>query len=164
MLLMADSPHFVLIYKSSLLTPCLEWAGHKDKDGYGIIKLGGRNERVHRVMYRLFKGSLHSLQLVLHQCDNPACGNPEHLFVGTKEDNRADCCRKFRQAFGMRIGCAKLNDEKVKQLRDEFNASSISLNKMSKREGIARSTLTNVLYGRTWQHVEGELCKPKKAQ
>ena len=34
---------------------------------------------------------------VLHTCDNPACFNPEHLFLGTNQDNIDDKCRKGRQ-------------------------------------------------------------------
>lgn len=49
---------------------------------------------------------------ILHECDNPRCVNPLHLFEGTDKDNSDDKVKKGRQAkwkkHGMLISKAKL--------------------------------------------------------
>lgn len=58
----------------------------------------------HRFSYQLHKGSIPFQMWVLHHCDNPGCVNPDHLFLGTAEDNVQDRVDKRRSAFGDRNG------------------------------------------------------------
>lgn len=79
-------------------TGCWEWTGATIKKGYGVIRVGKRHLLyVHRVMLELILGRpLEAKERSLHRCDNPPCGNPEHLFVGTTADNNRDADRKGR--------------------------------------------------------------------
>jgi len=61
--------------------------------GYGLIGEGGRGGRqllTHRAMYMLHYGPIPDGMVIRHTCDNPPCVNPEHLLMGTEEDNRND--------------------------------------------------------------------------
>lgn len=72
------------------------WQGKIGVDGYGLIMIDRKRKRVSRVCYELFKGLICDKMLVCHTCDNPPCINPDHLFIGTHEDNMKDMALKGR--------------------------------------------------------------------
>lgn len=105
---------------------CWGWSGSKNDNGYGCVRLGGRGGKstlAHRLSWELHHGPIPDGMQVLHRCDNPGCTNPEHLFLGTNEDNIRDRMRKGRpgsQAWrdaGERHPNAKLTDEQCAQIR-----------------------------------------------
>lgn len=80
-------------------TGCWLWSASLYKDGYGQIvdKESRRSpKRAHRVSYELYNGPISDDVLVLHRCDTPACVNPDHLFLGTHNDNMKDKVKKGR--------------------------------------------------------------------
>lgn len=71
---------------------CHLWRGHKSS-GYGVVGWEGRQWLTHRMMYELANGPVSEEQaglFVLHQCDVPACCNPEHLTLGTPWQNNKE--------------------------------------------------------------------------
>ena len=83
-------------------TNCWEWhTKSKDKNGYGLFdrkdKSGKwKKNRAHRVAYEFQFGKFQQNLKVLHTCDNTCCVNPDHLFLGTHQDNMTDMHRKAR--------------------------------------------------------------------
>lgn len=75
---------------------CWLWLGTKSADGYGSIRHAGKMRKAHRVAYELMRGVIPDGGQICHHCDNPACVNPDHLFVGTNRDNMIDRQRKGR--------------------------------------------------------------------
>lgn len=76
---------------------CWEWCGARDKNGYGLFKVGGRMRRAHRLALAATGVPIDGFY-VCHRCDNPPCVNPEHLFLGTAQDNANDRDRKGRHS------------------------------------------------------------------
>ena len=76
---------------------CWPWASLSHHYfGYGMIRVGGRTVTAHRAIWEISRGPIPAGMLVCHMCDNPACCNPEHLFLGTAKDNALDMMRKGR--------------------------------------------------------------------
>jgi hypothetical protein len=78
---------------------CLEWMAGGIKDGYGVFGLSRDSFLAHRIAYFLDSGTDPVEMCVCHSCDNPKCVNPEHLFLGTDDDNVQDKMRKGRANF-----------------------------------------------------------------
>lgn len=76
---------------------------------YPKIKIMGRKVLVHRISYSVHVGPIPDGMYVLHKCDNPRCHRPDHLFLGTSQDNMKDMVSKGRH----RAASKKIIDERM---------------------------------------------------
>lgn len=80
--------------KKDELTGCLLWQGGMDSGGYGWISIGHETITVHRIsaVINLKLNPLDKTQWALHKlnCPNRNCWNPEHLYVGSRQENNRD--------------------------------------------------------------------------
>lgn len=96
---------------------CWIWTGGKFNHGYGRFWAAGKSIQAHRASWLLHNGgiphdgSFHGI-CVCHHCDVPACVNPNHLFLGTVNDNNQDRVNKGRSARGALSG-ASLHPERM---------------------------------------------------
>lgn len=90
---------------------------------------------------------------MLHTCDNRACVNPEHLFLGTHRENSADMVRKGRNhtppTAGEQHGEAKLTDDAVREIR----RSSLTGRALAAQFGVSESAISLVRRGKAWTHI-----------
>lgn len=70
-------------------TGCIEWSA-AFRNGYGVIWHNGRHKGAHRASFEVVYGKIPSGLFVCHSCDNKKCINPEHLYLGTNQDNQLD--------------------------------------------------------------------------
>lgn len=88
----------LLKYVKYLDSGCWEFTKTKTKTGYGRISYCGKGQYAHRVSYELFNNiklenngrNTSETICVLHICNNRSCVNPDHLYLGTQEDNAKD--------------------------------------------------------------------------
>lgn len=134
---------------------CWLWDGTLSNSGYGLLKLPSdrRNYLAHRVSWELHKEPIPAGLFVLHCCDNRACVNPDHLFLGTKRDNTADMMRKGRNVFrplsGEANGNAKIDEETVRAIRK----SPLGVVRASRAFGISPSQIHAIRKGKSWKEV-----------
>lgn len=130
---------------------CHIWLGACTNDGYGTIRFRCKPSRTHRVAWELKNGPIPPGLLVLHKCDVPKCVNPDHLFLGTQQENMNDMVRKKRDrpCRGARQPHAKLTDSAVREIRSSSENQYI----LADRYGVSQGTITRVKTRRGWAHV-----------
>jgi hypothetical protein len=79
-----------------LKTRCWPWIPCGKDGRCGVLSVNGRLVKAPRFSYEYHIGPIEDGRLVLHHCDNPACVNPDHLFLGTHQDNVLDMLAKGR--------------------------------------------------------------------
>lgn len=84
--------------------------------------------------------------LVCHKCDVRLCVNPDHLFVGTRHDNMADCARKGRTV-------CKLSPDDVRHIRKEHEAGTYTKAELARRYGVTDVMVGNIVSGKWWKHL-----------
>jgi hypothetical protein len=139
---------------------CWLWDGASNNTGYGIFRLLPKSvsPRVgaHRASYAFFKGEIPDGLVVCHRCDNRACVNPDHLFLGTLGDNAADRHRKGRskgQRKGEHHSLATLTEEQAIQIINLVACGTLTHKEIADRFGIGSSTVTQIASNNTWRHL-----------
>lgn len=116
---------------------CWRWLAATDGHGYGAISAQGerRTLQAHRVSYELANGPIPAGLHVLHRCDNPACVNPSHLFLGTHAENMSDMAVKGR--IGRRT---KLSPETIRSIC----VASGSIRSIARRFGVSSDPVRKI--------------------
>lgn len=132
---------------------CWGWTGHTSS-GYGVVTGHRGQVKAHRFSYELHCGPIPDGLHVLHECDNPPCCNPAHLFLGTQIDNVADMIAKGRNSratgsVGTKHGMAKLTDDAVRTIR----ATSGPARKLAVKFNVSESTIYMIRGGHIWKHL-----------
>jgi hypothetical protein len=135
---------------------CWEWFGNKAK-GYGHIrqfKGCWKSVKAHRVSYELFVGKIPKGMLVCHKCDNPACVNPEHLFVGTAKDNSLDCVKKDRcvRLRGEFSPMHKLTQDQVMEIRERYK-DGYSQTELGREYGLHHGSIWAIVHNVSWKYL-----------
>lgn len=130
---------------------CWEWTAFRTEQGYGRIQLDRKFKGAHRVSYREFCGPIPDGLHVLHRCDNPSCVNPDHLFLGTNDDNVADKVKKGRQRrhHGEANPHSRLTAADVLAIR----ASTERRKDLAEKYGVTPTCIYDVRVGKSWGHL-----------
>lgn len=137
-------------------SPCWLWTAGKSSTGYGNLRVGGKLIKTHRVSWIINRGqiphdgSYHGI-CVLHCCDNPACVNPGHLFLGTNTDNIHDMTAKGRHFSITKPECVARGDNHGSRIhperlaRGDNNGSRLHPERLARGEAVGTSKLTSAI-------------------
>lgn len=145
----------VLLYAvPNSATQCWEWSGNRDRHGYGTVTYGGRPQLAHRASWEVHHGEISPGLFVCHRCDNRACVNPAHLFLGTAKENSADMHSKGRAAnnAGEAHGGSKLTDADVICIYQRIQAGEVQRN-IARDYGVSPMTISNIGLRKRWRHL-----------
>jgi len=131
---------------------CWIWMGGTTVRGYGQIESKGMKHYAHRVSYELFVGPIPKGMYVCHSCDNVACVNPNHLFLGTQKENLQDMASKGRSTRGVKNPMAKLSEEDVKDIKYLIN-TGLSSKDLGVEYGVSSAAINLIKQGKRWNHV-----------
>jgi hypothetical protein len=132
---------------------CWEWLACKHVAGYGKFWAGHGNKLTHRVSWIIHNGEIPDDLHVCHKCDNPACVNPHHLFLGTAADNMKDRNDKNRQAMGERHGPAKLTESEVYEIFDLYSSGGFTYKGLGAIYGVGPVAIYSIMNGKNWTHL-----------
>lgn len=134
---------------------CWNYTG-KQKARYPRVSFNGVKYSLHRLSWMLAnEKSIPEEMYVCHKCDNTKCCNPDHLFLGTQFDNMQDMIQKGRNANtkGDNNPRAALTEGEVIEIRNLY-VSGWSRKDLSRHFSTPPSTISNILRGDTWGHLE----------
>jgi len=156
-----DSLEEAVLVRTDKKSPdeCWEWQGQRRKpkgnakSGYGRLEFKGKQYTAHKLAWELHnKTTVPDGYVVCHSCDNPCCVNPNHLFLGSNQDNMTDRNKKQRQAKGKDIHTNKLSQEDVKYIKSlpkGFNQSEVA-----RQFGVYSSCISAIVNGKNWKHIK----------
>ena len=132
---------------------CWVWTGALTGPGYGQITVSGRKKTAHRLSWEAYNGPAPKGMFVCHKCDNRACVNPAHLFLGTHADNMADMARKGRSYHGEKHHWAKLSTDDVDEIR-RFYSNGTPQKVLAREFGVTQGAISQIVNNLTRKKIK----------
>lgn len=131
---------------------CWEWLSARQGGGYGVFWVGGgKTENAHRYSWEVANGQkIPAGMVVMHSCNNKWCVNPNHLSVGTPQQNAISAVRDGIASVGVLNGSAKLTPEQVVEI---FTCTDMGCCRLSKKYGVHMTTIKAIRRMKTWDHL-----------
>lgn len=139
--------------KVSKTSSCWLWSGYTMPKGHGFVGVKRKYWLAHRLSWVLHGNQLPPGMCVLHKCDVANCVNPKHLYLGTRQDNVADRCRRNRTAKGERNSHAKLTPADIAEIRRIYSHIPPKFTETAKRFGVSGQTISWIVKHRLWKHL-----------
>lgn len=131
---------------------CILWNRSEDRKGYGVYRvqlLDGSfyKSRAHKFSYLIFNGAIQDGLVVRHTCDNPHCCNPEHLIIGTVQQNNQDSVDRKTRFIK-----AKFSKEEILEIR-KLKSEGVSFKKLAARFNTSISSIQGIVNKTTYSYI-----------
>jgi len=128
------------------------------RNGYPKICRNKVKYRLSRYMYEEKYGIIPKNMQACHRCDNPACINPDHIFLGTVLDNVKDMMVKGRgnKQKGEGVGTSKLTEGQVIEICKKLK-NEISLTEIAGEYNVSKHAIFRIKTGRNWSWLTKEV-------
>lgn len=118
---------------------CWLWTAALNSDGYGSIP----PHKAHRLSWQLHFGPIPDGLFVCHRCDVRHCVRPDHLFLGTQQDNVNDMRRKGRAVL---MGAVRLSDSQIVAIRQRYANGGVTQRALAVEFGTSPSHINRIIH------------------
>lgn len=146
-----DSPAEKLFFRSEYPDGpdgCWLWAGACSSGslGYGHFFEKGTTEYAHRMAYEIFHGPIPECMNVLHHCDTPNCWNPDHLYLGTQQDNVDDAITRGRAR-------PRLNRQQAEEVHRLNTEEGLDVSNIAQLMNLSELSVRKILAGKRYKRI-----------
>lgn len=136
---------------------CWEWTASTDNTGYGVFYYQKKLWRAHRFSYFYFVDDSLSgptsvvdyNNVIMHMCDNRICVNPDHLALGTQQDNVLDCLKKGRFVVASHANennpSVKLTNNQVEEIRKLYETGNYTQVTLGDMFGVRQTHISRIV-------------------
>ena len=143
-------------FKSKLITTkhgCIIWRDALNSSGRALFWAGGRYSGASRIAWFIESGIDPGDNLACHTCDNGACVNPRHLFLGDHLKNMADRDAIGRTYRGEEHPSSKLTEADVKRIRKMYSEGWGDQRDLAAVFNVSQLHISRIIRKVAWAHV-----------
>lgn len=126
---------------------CLLWMGAASNSGHGRMRIENRWHSPHRVAWTTANGPIPDGLHVLHKCDVGVCINPQHMYLGTHQNNMQDLATRQRP-----MGNSPLTPDLVREIRGL--KGKVPGRKVATDRGLTPNQVFNIWRGVSWANIQ----------
>lgn len=134
---------------------CWEWQRATSDYGYGRFKIGDRTRYAHRVAYRMLIGPIPGGRQINHHCHNPPCVNPDHLYLGTQEQNNRDCqlAERHNAPAGTDFSHG-FDADTVREIRTRYERDDVTYADLAEQYDVMEETIGQIIRRDTYKDID----------
>lgn len=135
---------------------CWLYLGATSNFGYGYFWLHGKNVYAHRASWELHRGPITGGMNVLHTCDVTGCINPDHLWLGTHQENTNDMIAKGRrvQLRGLARGNTVISEQTARIIKQRLISGDCTKVDIARGLRVSYDIVKSIDYGNAWRWLD----------